>query len=47
MAALATAGTIGQIRDENIDELVRYVIQAANRIFRCPEEPAGTETASA
>jgi len=47
MAALATAGTIGQIRDENIDELVRYVIQAANRIFRCPEEPAGTGTASA
>ena len=47
MAALAIAGTIGQIRDENIDELVRYVIQAANRIFRCPEEPAVAGTAGA
>jgi DNA-binding IclR family transcriptional regulator len=44
MAALAIAGTVGQIRDENIDELARYVIQAANRIFRCPEEPAGSGT---
>lgn len=40
MAALAIAGTIGQIRDENIDELARYVMRAAERIFRCPEEPA-------
>lgn len=42
MAGLASVGTVGQIRDENIDEMVRYVIQAANRIFRCPEEPAET-----
>ena len=46
MAGLAIAGTIGQIRDDNIDELVRYVVQAANRIFRCPEEPAPAGTAS-
>ena len=47
MAGLAIAGTLGQIRDENIDELVRYVTKAANRIFRYPEEPAGTGTAGA
>src|ERR1700730_9022744 len=41
MAALAIAGTIGRIREENIDELARYVIQAAEKIFRCPEEPPG------
>jgi IclR family KDG regulon transcriptional repressor len=45
MAGLAAVGTVGQIRDENIDELARYVIQAANRIFRCPEEPVGTGSA--
>ena len=47
MAALAIAGTVGQIREENIDDLTRCVIQAADRIFRCPEEPAGTSSASA
>lgn len=47
MAALTIAGTIGQIREENIDDLAHYVIQAANRIFHCPEEPATTNTASA
>src|SRR5215469_5099999 len=47
MAALTIAGTIGQIRDENIDDLVRLVIQAANRIFRCPEEPAAANSATA
>jgi len=47
MAALTIAGTIGQIRDENIDDLARLVIQAANRIFRWPEEPAPTGKASA
>lgn len=47
MAALTIAGTIGQIRDENIDELSRFVIQAANRVFRCPEEPGGTATGDA
>jgi DNA-binding IclR family transcriptional regulator len=41
MAALTIAGTIGQIREENIDELARYVIQASEKIFRCPEEPPG------
>ncbi len=45
MAALAIAGTVGQIREENIEDLARNVIQAANRIFRCPEEPAGKSTA--
>jgi IclR family KDG regulon transcriptional repressor len=44
MAALTIAGTIGQIREENIDELARYVIQAADKIFRFPEEPAGPTT---
>ena len=44
MAALTIAGTIGQIREENIDELARYVIQAAEKIFRFPEEPAGPAT---
>jgi DNA-binding IclR family transcriptional regulator len=47
MAGLAIAGTVGQIRDENIDELVRYVTHAANNIFRCPTEPAGTNVAGA
>jgi DNA-binding IclR family transcriptional regulator len=47
MAGLAIAGTVGQIREENIEELARYVIQASNRIFRCPEEPAGTGAARA
>jgi DNA-binding IclR family transcriptional regulator len=47
MAGLAIAGTVGQIREENIEELARYVIQASNRIFRCPEEPAGAGTARA
>ena len=47
MAGLAIAGTLGQIRDENIDELARYVTQAANRIFRCPEELAGSGAAGA
>jgi len=47
IAGLAIAGTVSQIRDENIDELVRYVTQAANRILRHPEEPAGTGTAGA
>ncbi len=44
MAALTIAGTIGQIREENIDELARYVIHAADKIFRCPEKPAGPAT---
>jgi IclR family KDG regulon transcriptional repressor len=44
MAALTIAGTLGQIREENIDELARLVMQAAERIFRCPEEPAGPAT---
>jgi DNA-binding IclR family transcriptional regulator len=39
MAALAAVGTVRQIRDDDIDEMARFVIQAANRIFRCPEEP--------
>jgi DNA-binding IclR family transcriptional regulator len=47
MAALTIAGTVGQIRDENIDDLAHYVIQAANRIFHCPEESAVTSTVSA
>lgn len=47
MAALTIAGTVGQIRDENIDDLAQYVIQAANRIFHHPEEAAVTNTASA
>jgi len=47
IAGLAIAGTLGQIRDENIDELVRYVTRAANRILRYPEEPADTGTARA
>jgi DNA-binding IclR family transcriptional regulator len=47
MAALTIAGTVGQIREENIDELAHHVIQAANRIFHCPEEPAVTSTVSA
>jgi hypothetical protein len=47
MAVLAIAGTIGQIRDENIDELTRYVIQVGNRIFRCPEEPIREGSAEA
>ena len=46
MAGLAIAGTVGQIRDENIDEMARFVTQAANRIFRCPDEPAGGESQS-
>jgi len=41
MAALTIAGTVGQIREETIDERARYVIQASEKIFRCPEEPAG------
>lgn len=45
MAALAIAGTVGQIREENIDELARDVIRAGERIFRCPEERAETTTA--
>jgi DNA-binding IclR family transcriptional regulator len=46
MAALAIAGTVGQIREENIDDLARYAIQAASKIFRCPEESTGSNTAS-
>jgi DNA-binding IclR family transcriptional regulator len=40
MAALTIAGTIGQIREENIDDLARCVMRAARSIFRCPEELA-------
>jgi DNA-binding IclR family transcriptional regulator len=47
MAALAIAGTVGQIRDENIDEMARYVTRAANNIFRCPEEAGETGAAGA
>jgi IclR family transcriptional regulator, KDG regulon repressor len=46
MAALTIAGTIGQIREENIDELARYVIQAAEKIFRSRQEPAGPATSA-
>ncbi len=46
MAALTIAGTVGQIRDENIDDLARYVVQAADRIFHSPEEPSIGNTAS-
>jgi DNA-binding IclR family transcriptional regulator len=40
LAGLAIAGTLGQIRDENLAEMAHYVTQAASRIFRYPEEPA-------
>jgi DNA-binding IclR family transcriptional regulator len=33
MAALAIAGTVGQIRNENIDDLAGHVMLAAKRIF--------------
>ena len=33
MAALALVGTIGQIREDNIDELARHVIEAAGRVL--------------
>jgi len=39
MAGLAIAGTGGQIREENLDELVGYVTQAAIRIFRAYSRP--------
>jgi hypothetical protein len=32
---------------KNIDELARYVIQAADKIFRFPEESAGPATSGA
>jgi IclR family KDG regulon transcriptional repressor len=46
MAALAIAGTIGQIREENIDVLARFVIRAARAIFRSPEELAASLAAT-
>ena len=41
MAGLAIAGTIGQIREENVDELARHVVRAARRIFHSAEEQDG------
>ena len=43
VAALAIAGTVGQIRNELIDELASQVLKAANRIF----PPRKTSTAAA